>query len=89
MQLSKRVTLGGIIFLSVLLAAGSLVDLPLSMTVYQPQSLYGRFFEAFGELPGVFVAAFGFAALLVTRHKKNKAITGWCNGRLRRAAAFI
>lgn len=72
MQLSKHVAFGAIAFLAALLAAGTFVDLSLSMAVYQPQSLYGRFFEAFGELPGVLVAAFGFAALLVTRCKKTK-----------------
>lgn len=53
----------------VLLLAATFGDLALSQAVYNQQNLYGLFFEAFGELPGVLVAVFSSAALMVTMPK--------------------
>lgn len=51
---------------AVLLVIFTFTDLQISKAVYNPQSGYGHFFEAFGELPGALIAVFSLAALITT-----------------------
>ncbi|WP_221638521.1 phosphatase PAP2 family protein [Paenilisteria weihenstephanensis] len=47
----------------------TIFDLQISMNIFNEQSAFGKFFEAFGELPMSYVGAFSSAALLVTTRK--------------------
>lgn len=51
---------------AVLLLIFTFTDLQISKAVYNPQSGYGHFFEAFGELPGALIGVFSLSALIVT-----------------------
>mgnify|MGYP002349232552 CR=1 FL=1 len=61
--------------LAALLLAFTFLDLPLSQAVFDLKNPFGRFFEIFGETPGLLVGAFSAAALLVTRDRE----THWKN----------
>lgn len=52
--------------LVILLTIFTFTDLKISMTVYNPESSFGHFFEAFGELPGALIGVFSLAALITT-----------------------
>lgn len=49
-----------------LLVIFAFTDLEISKAIYNPQSGYGHFFEAFGELPGALIGVFSLAALITT-----------------------
>ena len=49
-----------------LLVIFTFTDLQISKAIYNPQSGYGHFFEAFGELPGALIGVFSLAALITT-----------------------
>lgn len=70
MTKKENLFLGGIFV--ILLAVFSFTDLAISQALFNGESLYGKFFEAFGELPGALVAVFCSAALIVTRNKAVK-----------------
>jgi membrane-associated phospholipid phosphatase len=57
-----------------LVASLTIYDLPISQALYSQHNLFGRFFEAFGELPGFLIGAFCFAALYELRGRRNKLI---------------
>ncbi len=67
MKLSSKVWLaiGIIVF-----ALFTIFDLQISMSIFNDQSSFGKFFETFGELPMSYVGTFSAAALLVTTRKK-------------------
>ena len=52
--------------LAILLAIFTFTDLSISKAVYNPESSFGHFFEAFGELPGAIIGVFSMAALIIT-----------------------
>ena len=72
MHVQKRTAAGALALLVVLLAIFSFTDLAISMAIFNIESGYGKFFEAWGELPGVLVAVFSLAALIITRDKTVK-----------------
>lgn len=75
MQASKRELIVTYSVLVALLLLFTFLDLPLSQTFFNLKSPFGRFFEIFGEAPGLLVGAFSAAALFVTRDRK----TAWKN----------
>ena len=75
MRASKREQIVTYSVLAALLLAFTFLDLPLSQAVFDLKNPFGRFFEIFGETPGLLVGAFSAAALLVTRDRE----TPWKN----------
>ncbi|MGY3777986.1 phosphatase PAP2 family protein [Isobaculum melis] len=60
---------GNIIFIVgvvLLLLVCTFYDLQISMTLFNNQSIYGKFFEAAGELPMTYIGCFSAAALFLT-----------------------
>ncbi len=52
--------------LGILLVIFAFTDLQISKALFNPDSMYGHFFEAFGELPGALIAVFSLSSLIVT-----------------------
>lgn len=52
--------------IAILLVIFAFMDLHISKAVYNPESSFGHFFEAFGELPGAIIAVFSLSSLIVT-----------------------
>lgn len=69
MKLEKKMGLYAVGLLVVLMSVFSFTDLAISTAIYNPESLYGKFFEAFGEFPGAIVGTFSVAALIITRDR--------------------
>lgn len=59
----------------VLMILAYFIDLPLSKAIYHIKSPFGRFFEAFGEMPAVIVAVLSFGIILYTI--SSTGIMGW------------
>ncbi len=76
MMISKKKVVSFLSVVVALLIVFGFVDLAISMALYNPDSMYGLFFEAFGELPGVLIAIFSLSALIITRNKE-KALSNW------------
>ena len=72
MKLEKKIGLYAVGLLAVLMLIFSFTDLAISRAIYNPKSLYGLFFEAFGEFPGALVSTFSIAALIITRNRTAK-----------------
>lgn len=64
MKKNKKMWFFGIV--AALLVIFAFTDLEISKALYNPQSGYGHFFEAFGELPGALIGVFSLAALITT-----------------------
>ena len=60
----------GAITFSVLLVIFTFLDLPVAKAVYNPESLFGRFFEIVGTIPLPFVGVFSCVALIGTAEKR-------------------
>ncbi|HHV10671.1 MAG TPA: phosphatase PAP2 family protein [Clostridiales bacterium] len=72
MKSEKKIVLCAVGLLVVLMIIFSFTDLAISTAIYNPESLYGKFFEAFGEFPGILVGTFSIAALIITRNRTVK-----------------
>ncbi|MCC8023504.1 MAG: phosphatase PAP2 family protein [Clostridiales bacterium] len=70
----KNYLLPAAIVCVILLAVFSFTDLNISLALYNPENWFGRFFEAFGELPGNLVAVFCCAALLAARDTRSRIV---------------
>lgn len=69
----RTLALGGV--LVACLAAGSLVDLPLSEALYDPASLLGRLGAAWGQAPQAL--ALGAGGALLARTRKEGRTPAW------------
>ncbi len=58
--------------LLVMFAIFTFTDLSISKAIFNIDSLYGKFFEAFGEMPGLAVGVFCLGILIVHRDTTNK-----------------
>ncbi|MEA4899816.1 MAG: phosphatase PAP2 family protein [Eubacteriales bacterium] len=56
-----------------LMALGAAFDLPISRAFHAPDSLFARFFAAFGQFPSYALAAFSFFALAAVRRSGGRA----------------
>lgn len=66
-----------------LLAVFAFMDLPISLALYQPESLFGKLFEVIGELPAALTAAFSGAAIMLLHDGQSsgkKVLTSLCGG---------
>lgn len=70
MKTKKDIQVLGIVA-AVLLVIGAFVDLNLSHAVYNPENWFGLFFEAVGEFPASFIAAFCAMSIAVVQKKRN------------------
>lgn len=70
---TKTQVLSLIIVLVVLLGVGTLFDYQISLKLFNHQSLFGKFFAAYGQLPTALASVMGGYLLVVSR-KSNKKI---------------
>jgi membrane-associated phospholipid phosphatase len=74
MLLTKKEKYALISLFVVLIAVFTFLDLPFTKLVFDRDSLFGRFFWVFGELPSTFIGTAGFAFLAMSYTKNNNII---------------
>ena len=72
---SRRTILFSFLLLLIMILCGSLWDYPISKALFNPSSLFGLFFAAFGEYPLALAFAVAGTLLIISRNKEKRVLS--------------